>query len=1756
MIPLLLRCIAKGLECQSLRSCAIEVLTIAESSKWKEKLLEKIISLPYDDDDDDKIQQIILDAVIFFKAMAEKMPEHIVSLLGMFAGLNSTITRLKDLDPSLVNDDVWEKFQECMEIKDFVMNRRERQLKRKQQDSILEEEPPDDFREIPVYPVSADLAEDSEKKLHLRRIKTKGKYNNNHNYLDVQFRLLREDFICPLREGIKEFKRTMATDGKVKKMQELRIYDNVYIISPKSTKSGLSYRVSFDTEKLQRVRWEVSKRLIFGSLVALSPDNFETLIFATVAERDPKKMKDGIVDLKIETSISEVDVSAFSRDTAFVMAETTAYFEAYKHVLAGLQNIDEKNLPFERYIVNCEKDVHPPAYLERNPKAKYDLRPLIDEHIILRGEKRGTRLGVRRTSSYDYSFQSECAKAVNVMRDREWPTAKQLHLDDSQFRAVQSALTREFVITQGPPGTGKTYIGLKIVKALLHNYSIWNEAGTIHRPMLVVCYTNHALDQFLEGILDFYKGDVVRVGGRSSSEKLKEKKLADYRAKLRSEKSVPYEIYRARRQAREELTGLSERINRISSEIENVEREIVHEDALQPFMRNFYRDLVSGLNEFLNVNGYHVSSKRRQRASAIVEWLGYGSLINVLHGDTDIHLHAGVEMLRMREAQAAQNDDLDQNSDDGMIDVDDEVDQMASLRELDSIFDDILRDSGDSAQRLSAMMTDMNIRHRTVAMSVTNFEHKDEDGWQISKNQRKRMKQTLRRELRSSDRMSLEEISMIEDVWDLTLKDKWRLYRYWTKLFSDSLKEKIKGTEQALERASSRHQDILMQEDKEVMRRATVIGLTTTAAARYQSVLLEIGPRIIVVEEAAEVLEGHVITNLSPECQHLILIGDHKQLKPNPTVYKLAKNYNLDLSLFERMINNNMDYECLKLQHRMRPQISGMMKIIYPELKDHEVVLKYPNIKGVRANMFFIDHEYPEKMDEDQRSHSNEYEAKYIVALCRYLLLQGYNPSQITILTLYTGQLFELRSMLPKQEFQGVRVTVVDNFQGEENDIVLMSLVRSNEGKIGFLEIENRVCVALSRAKHGFFVIGNLKLMAKKSKLWKKVIYYAKRENAFGDGLYLQCQNHPNDAGIFAEKPSDFQKAPMGGCMKPCEFRLRCGHTCAQVCHIIGADHKDYRCRKPCKKKICDNKGHRCKKLCYQNCGDCTIPVEKLIPRCGHKDLVPCYLDPNKHSCRYPCQKFLPCGHQCTNLCGETHIDLCMQQVLKGWSCGHKEMVRCHKKDTALCSKKCEEILKCGHPCKGSCGECYIGRLHISCLHKCDRPLVCEHQCTDYCSLCPPCKRPCQNRCKHSKCQNICGELCTPCMEPCEWRCHHYVCTNPCGEPCNRKRCNRPCRNVLPCGHRCIGLCGEPCPKYCRVCDADIVQEIFFGAEDEPDALFVQLEDCGHIIEYTAMDIWMESKSEADSSAIQLRCCPRCKTAIRKNLRYGNIVKRALRDIEKVKRIKQGDEKRIKELKRSIPVDIKFKLTGPEKYAIERLYETVVEYGILTESELVAIDTRIRYLEKIAKTETKWEEPEYGKQEYQKGMEAIKILKQWIIRDRKTFSEQEVEDLQNEFDRITSMRIFVAYIDRMRSIGYKPSDDLAQAISRIKKILFDGTRLTEKLAKVTNAVFKVMKAKIPMSGLGISEKERVEILQAVGLSKGHWYKCPKGHIYAIGECGGANQGGRCPECGSAIGGQNHALATGNQVATEMDGARYAAWSEQANMANFDPNEFR
>lgn len=151
---------------------------------------------------------------------------------------------------------------------------------------------------------------------------------------------------------------------------------------------------------------------------------------------------------------------------------------------------------------------------------------------------------------------------------------------------------------------------------------------------------------------------------------------------------------------------------------------------------------------------------------------------------------------------------------------------------------------------------------------------------------------------------------------------------------------------------------------------------------------------------------------------------------------------------------------------------------------------EYPPVFGMDKNLFFIDHTEYEKTFGDN-SRSNTHESKFLLRLARHLLLNGYEPEDITIVAAYSGQMFTMWQ--ERNEFsilKDVRITVLDNYQGEESKIILLSLVRSNEdGNIGFLNIPNRVCVALSRAREGFYIMGNMGMLCNKSGVSKRVFF-------------------------------------------------------------------------------------------------------------------------------------------------------------------------------------------------------------------------------------------------------------------------------------------------------------------------------------------------------------------------------------------------------------------------------------------------------------------------------------------------------------------------------------------------------------------------------------------------------------------------------------------------------------------------------------------
>lgn len=114
---------------------------------------------------------------------------------------------------------------------------------------------------------------------------------------------------------------------------------------------------------------------------------------------------------------------------------------------------------------------------------------------------------------------------VDLSKPERFPVAdlvRRSTLDTSQAVALKAMLCQEVSVVQGPPGCGKTFIGIKFVASLLkHN------GGLLSGPILCVCYTNHALDQFLEGLLDEGIVSMARIGSRVQSERLERFQLRE-----------------------------------------------------------------------------------------------------------------------------------------------------------------------------------------------------------------------------------------------------------------------------------------------------------------------------------------------------------------------------------------------------------------------------------------------------------------------------------------------------------------------------------------------------------------------------------------------------------------------------------------------------------------------------------------------------------------------------------------------------------------------------------------------------------------------------------------------------------------------------------------------------------------------------------------------------------------------------------------------------------------------------------------------------------------------------------------------------------------------------------------------------------------------------------------------------------------------------------------------------------------------------
>ena len=374
------------------------------------------------------------------------------------------------------------------------------------------------------------------------------------------------------------------------------------------------------------------------------------------------------------------------------------------------------------------------------------------------------------------------------------------------------------------------------------------------------------------------------------------------------------------------------------------------------------------------------------------------------------------------------------------------------------------------------------------------------------------------------------------------------------------------------------------ERDAVFLERANIIGMTTTGLGKYRPLIASLKPKIILIEEAAEVIEAPVTAACVDSLEHLILVGDHQQLQGHCSVQELEGDpYYLNVSMFQRLVENNFPYKTLPRQRRMNPEFRQLLNTLYPDLQDHASVVNRacPAFGMGPINSFFFHHENYEDRDSTM-SAFNDQEARFITKFYRYLVKNEVHAGSITILTFYNGQrkriLKELRDDPElKQLYHNVKT--VDSYQGEENAIVILSLVRSNDrNQIGFLENEHRVCVALSRAKFGFFLFGNSSQLANGSELWEYVAETMNMRKRLGHALPIQCTKHRRT--MLMEYPEDWDDNPDGGCDLLCGESMPCGHQCPLRCHIY--PHSSVLCQNECQKQL--SCGHKCSLKCHEQC--------------------------------------------------------------------------------------------------------------------------------------------------------------------------------------------------------------------------------------------------------------------------------------------------------------------------------------------------------------------------------------------------------------------------------------------------------------------------------------------------------------------------------------------------------------------------------------------
>lgn len=726
-----------------LRQLKIKVLTETMTPEMIDDINRYVQRICIEDDQNQlkSVESFFKNTLKVFEACVNCFPSiQNEKLKSVLKALNLSMINAKANQGISISDRLFDVLRDMTDqVSSFVENSQRIDQEKSKIATFNESKAPNNFRDMEIVPTIEDFMC---QRAFLRKNIVQGSYRNCEEYLDVQFRLLREDFIDPLRTGIFEYLESVDTPSVRKKISNVRIYPKVQFFG--ISRDRLGFRINFDVERKipKNINWEFNKRFKVGSLLLLTQNDFKQFFLATIVDRNIQQLYRSTLTIAFVPG-TERPKEVFGPDVFFLMAESEVYYEAYRPVLSALQQMTEHTFPMKKYIVDVITDSIPPHHLRTNS------RYIIEDHEF------------------------------DVLDESSWPTPDQLKLNPSQHKAFKTALTSEFAVVQGPPGTGKTFLALKITEVLLKN-------GVSGRtPIVVICYTNHALDQFLEGILK-HTDNLIRIGSQSKNEALEKYSISVVRKGKKEKRELHLsDLYRSKVSDKRALRESLDYIKALVAQISNP-NGILDLNILKPFISPFqYDDL----------------------KDQIVDWLFFeddpnwfyevAQTVNDTYGSTDMSLNPDTPETDVPNDEPDEEEEEEENTrrladlrEDGFLfDKDTKAESNKPvvtysfrLREAVEVLNQLTgkliqcqRDQRDGFQRRDLFYYEQNLKEniQRIQWKINHFNH-----------------EAFRFQQFQFDGKRLQSLAVLS-VWDIEPPLRWQYYWSWVHLYCCQLNQKI-----------------------------------------------------------------------------------------------------------------------------------------------------------------------------------------------------------------------------------------------------------------------------------------------------------------------------------------------------------------------------------------------------------------------------------------------------------------------------------------------------------------------------------------------------------------------------------------------------------------------------------------------------------------------------------------------------------------------------------------------------------------------------------------------------------------------------------------------------------------------------------------------------------------------------------------------------------------------------------------------------